>query len=351
MLLLKMAILYKYGDMFSEQTDAIVNTVNCVGVMGKGVALEFKRRWPENFKEYKKQCERKELIPGKVSIFDTGDMFATSNPRYLINFPTKQHWRSKSKISYIEDGLDSFVKQLRDYKIKSVTLPPLGCGNGGLAWEDVRALLVEKLSSIEDIDFVVYAPEEHVSQPEYKAIPEIKTLERAILIATIGEFEKYFGGHLTRISLQKIAYFLQALGIDYGLEFARNEHGPYSKKLKSAFKGMEKQGYITGYNIEDPKITVSPAAFAAAEDFLENNEEIDAQEIIQRLSFLIEGYESPYGMELLSSVHYLVTHEGLNGVDDVIEAIQNWNEHKCSHFPPKSIAAAHYRLKEDRLIN
>ena len=108
-MLLLMSIVFKKGNMFNEPVQAIVNTVNCVGVMGKGVALEFKNRWPANFKAYKKLCDSKGLKPGQMFVFDTKELFTTEGPRYLINFPTKVHWRSKSKISYIQDGLDALA--------------------------------------------------------------------------------------------------------------------------------------------------------------------------------------------------------------------------------------------------
>lgn len=152
-------IIYKTGDLFEEPTEAIVNTVNCVGVMGKGVALEFKQRWPENFKAYKKRCDAKDMVPGRMFIFDADSLFNNGMHKYLINFPTKQHWRSKSKIEYIRDGLVDLVRQLRELKITSVALPQLGCGNGGLEWSEVRPLIEERLAELPDVKFVVVSPE------------------------------------------------------------------------------------------------------------------------------------------------------------------------------------------------
>jgi len=347
-----MTVIYKQGDLFLDQSEAIVNTVNCVGVMGKGVALEFKRRWPENFKQYKKLCGAKQLIPGKVFIFDRGSLLDQCNPRYLVNFPTKNHWREKSKLSYIDEGLDDFVKQLIKFDIKSVALPPLGCGNGGLPWDDVRALIEEKLSSVDGIDFIVYGSKSSASKPEYEIQTHKMTRERAILIKTIGEFEKFFGGYLTRISLQKIVYFLQAMGLSYQVEFTKNEHGPYSEELKSAFKSMENQGFIEGF--EKHEVQATSSAFAEAEEFLSSEggeSDAKAQEFIDRLALLIEGYESPFGMELLSSVHYLVISENKSSTEEVVKSIQSWNDHKNDRFNPRSIEAAYDRLKEDEFLH
>ena len=322
-----------------------------LALWGKGVALEFKKRWPENFKQYKKLCDAKNLVPGKMFIFDTGDLLSNIKPRYLINFPTKNHWRSKSKLSYIKDGLDDFIKQIKQYNIKSVALPPLGCGNGGLPWEeDVKPLIEEKLASVTDVEFIIYAPKTQQQKPEYADIPEGMTFERAMMVKAIGQLEQYFSGYLTKISLQKTVYFLQTLGINYNLEFSRNKHGPYSKKLSTAFKAMEAQNYISGYSLEEPEIRATQAAFSAAEDFLNGSDFQSYQQTITKLGLLIEGFESPHGMELLSSVHYLVDHENNNNIDDVIKAFKNWNDHKSNGFSDTSIKDAFNRLKTDKLI-
>ncbi|MFW5432745.1 MAG: macro domain-containing protein [Methylophilaceae bacterium] len=349
-----MNVFFEKGNLFETDAEAIVNTVNCVGVMGKGVALEFKNRWPNNFKAYKKLCQSKSLRPGKSFIFDTGDLFgdARKPQRYLINFPTKDHWRSKSKFSYIEQGLDDLLVQLENLDIQSVALPPLGCGNGGLDWSEVRLFLEEKLSKIPTTNFYIYGPKESVLGPEYEDIPSsYMTEKRAILVKTIGEFETYFGGYLTRISLQKIVYFLQVIGIDYGMEFSRNTHGPYSEQLHKAFKVMDEKEFIENYNDDEPLIQASTGGLAMANECLDKPGLEHNVDKIKRLSLLIQGYESPFGMELLSSVHYLVSYEGVSGSKKIVEAINNWNEHKNNQFENEAIILAYERLKEDKFLS
>lgn len=151
-----MTLTFKTGDMFAEPAEAIVNTVNCVGVMGKGVALEFKRRWPDYFKAYKRLCDAGAIRPGKMFVHEEGDML--SGRRFLINFPTKDHWRDPSRLEYIEEGLVDLVAQVERLGIATVAMPPLGCTNGGLDWATVKALLTERLSPIGGIDFVVFEP-------------------------------------------------------------------------------------------------------------------------------------------------------------------------------------------------
>jgi len=349
-----MSIFFEKGNLFETGAEAIVNTVNCVGVMGKGVALEFKNRWPDNFKAYKKLCQNKHLRPGGVFIFDTDDLFGDSkkHQRYLINFPTKDHWRSKSKLSYIEQGLDDLLVKLESLNIKSVALPPLGCGNGGLDWDEVKLLLEKKLSKMQSADFYIYGPKESVLSPEYESIPSSDMTEkRAILVKAIGEFEPYFGGYLTRISLQKIVYFLQSMGIDYGVEFSRNTHGPYSEELHKIFKVMDDKKFIVNYKKDESLIQASTGALAMANEFLDEFGHENNVEKIQRLSLLIQGYESPFGMELLSSIHYLVSSENVHDAEEVVDAINNWNDHKSSQFEDKAVLLAYERLKEDKFIN
>lgn len=336
--------------MFAEPVEAMVNTVNCVGVMGKGVALEFKNRWPANFRAYKTLCDAKKLKPGKMFVFDTKELFASEGPRYLINFPTKAHWRSKSKMEYIEGGLDALVQVIREHRISSIAIPPLGCGNGGLNWSDVRPLIEAKLSDLNDVDIVLFAPKDAADAPEHVHSNLPMTYPRAILLKALNDLERFFDGSFDRISLQKIAYFLQALGVDFKLEFSRNLHGPYSETLKLAYIVMERHGMIDGFLSGERQSHVTPSGCAVANEFLDQSETA-ADDIIDRLSKLVQGYESPYGLELLSSVHWLAHHEGHFPVEKIIEEMLGWSEAKRSKFSEETIRAAYNRLKEDSLLH
>ncbi|MEV5032118.1 macro domain-containing protein [Sphingobium sp. LMC3-1-1.1] len=346
-----MSLTFKSGDMFAEPVQALVNTVNCVGVMGKGVALEFKQRWPENFKVYKQACDSKRLKPGTILIFDTHQLFATDGPRYLVNFPTKKHWRAKSELSYIEDGLEALVDEIRKFGITSIALPPLGCGNGGLDWADVRPLIVEKMGELEDVETIIFAPKEEADLPEYSDKAHLSmTYPRAMLLRSLAELEKFFDGAFDRISLQKIVYFLQALGVNFGLKFERNLFGPYSDVLKKALISFEKSGMISGFLTEDRRAHVTPSGVAVADDYLKYTAD-GADELVDQLSKLVQGYESPYGLELLSSVHWLAHHEKHFPVERIIEEMRGWNERKRNTFEENSIRAAYARLVEDGLLN
>ncbi len=342
-----MTIEYKTGDMFDEPTEAIVNTVNCVGVMGKGVALEFKRRWPENFRAYKRLCDAGKLSPGKMFVFENGALVGDLHHRYLINFPTKQHWRAHSKIEFIEKGLDDLVKQVEHLDIKSITLPPLGCGNGGLDWSDVRPLIERKLAPLSGVRIVVFPPgSDAAAAPEQHGIPTDLTVGRATMMVAFAELEKFFGGHLTRLTAQKLAYFMQVMGADFGLRFEKAQFGPYSESLHSAFKVMEAKQYISGYSGNDRKVVVTAATFAASNEYLKS-EGIDVAPMVKKLSLLIDGYETPYGMELLSSIHFLSAIEGITTQPEMSNALEAWNDHKRASFSRPAVTAALERLRED----
>ena len=128
----------KHNDLLKQQADAIINTVNCVGIMGKGIALQFKKAFPENYKAYAKACKNNEVKIGKMFVYQTGFLDSNIHSKYIINFPTKEHWRGNSKIEYIEEGLDDLYNVIQNLNIKTLAMPPLGCGNGGLNWSDVK---------------------------------------------------------------------------------------------------------------------------------------------------------------------------------------------------------------------
>lgn len=143
------------GNIFESDTEAIVNPVNCVGVMGKGLALQFKNKYPENFNAYFKACQSKEIQPGKVFIFK---IESEKNPKYIINFPTKKDWRNNSCLEDIESGLKSLINEIKCLKIKSISIPPLGCGLGGLDWKIVRSIIEKSFNEIKEIEVKLFEP-------------------------------------------------------------------------------------------------------------------------------------------------------------------------------------------------
>lgn len=144
-----------HGDILTANAEALVNTVNCVGVMGRGIALQFRKAFPENFSVYERACERGEVRPGKMLVFETGLL---TGPRYIINFPTKRHWKGKSRMEDIETGLPALLDEIKKRGIRSVAVPPLGCGLGGLDWNKVRPKIVHAFESLPEVRVLLFEP-------------------------------------------------------------------------------------------------------------------------------------------------------------------------------------------------
>lgn len=240
-----MPIIFKTGDMFDHPADAIINTVNVKGVMGKGVALEFKKRWPDNFKAYKALCDEGALKPGVLYVHDTGDL--VGKHRYLMNFPTKVDWRNPSKLEYIDEGLDALIDEIHAHGIRSIVMPPLGCGNGGLDWAVVREMIVDRLQDFDDVDIIVYepaTPKAAPSTPEAppaarEAIAPKVTFERAVLLKAIDELPlKNLG------EVHDLVEALQRHDLQYVSDFHRRDGGWRSTTLETALNAMIQRGLL-----------------------------------------------------------------------------------------------------------
>ena len=216
---------YKTGDITTEDAEALVNTVNCVGFMGKGVALSFKRAFPDNFKAYAEACERKEVQPGRMLVFETG---RPANPRYIVNFPTKQHWRAKSKMEDIDSGLRALTQEINRRGIRAIAIPPLGSGFGGLEWAEVRPRIEAALRGMNDLRVVIYEPSGALDKPvsSNRSVPRM-TPGRAALV---GLMDRYLTGLLdpfvTLLEVHKLMYFMQAAGEPLRLNFQKGPYGP-----------------------------------------------------------------------------------------------------------------------------
>ena len=219
------------GNILTDDAEALVNTVNCVGVMGKGIALQFKKAFPENFKAYEAACRRKEVKPGRMFVFETGQMF---NPRYIINFPTKRHWRDKSRYEDIESGLKALVREVQQRKIRSIAIPPLGSGLGGLQWPRVKAMIEAAFEEMPDVRVKLYEPK---GSPEAKDMPvgtakPKMTVARALLIKLMKQYAR-FAYRLTLLEIQKLAYFLQESGMDLNLRYVK-QNAPEQHAVRGA---------------------------------------------------------------------------------------------------------------------
>lgn len=333
------------GDLLKQDdVDAIVNTVNCVGVMGKGIALQFKNKWPANFNAYATACKLGEVRPGRMFVFDSGGLV---KPNFIINFPTKDHWRGSSKIEFIRDGLVNLVAQIRRLGIRSIAVPPLGCGNGGLDWTDVRPLIESAFQPLPDVEVRLFEP---AGAPDPKTM-EVRTKRprmtpgRAAIVKVLDTYRELNYG-LSKIEVQKLAYFLQEAGGPLDLPFVKHQYGPYSDTLRHALNSMEGH-FIRGLGdgVVEAEIEPTEDALVEAEAFMAEKQHLALADQVARVGRLIEGYQSSYGMELLASVHWVATHEpGVESVDDAIAAVHSWNDRKRQLMRPEHVAAAWQRL-------
>ena len=235
---------YVTGDVLAADSEALVNSVNCVGVMGRGVALQFKRKFPDNFKAYKVACDWGEVQLGRMFVFETGDLI----PRYIINFPTKRHWRGNSRLDDIQAGLSTLVAEIEQRQIRSIALPPLGCGLGGLKWPEVKPRIHVALAELPDVDTLVFEPQAATAPmvpPRAQKLPDM-TPGRAALI---GLMHRYLVGlaepFVTLLEVHKLLYFMQTAGEPLRLKYVKAPQGPYAENLRHVLHALEGH-YVKG---------------------------------------------------------------------------------------------------------
>lgn len=336
-------ITYTKGNIIKADAEALVNTVNCVGIMGKGIALQFKKAFPETyFNVYQKACRNQELAPGKVHVWQTGTFV---NPKYIINFPTKKHWKGKSKYEYIETGLQALKKEIEKLGIRSVAIPPLGSGLGGLQWQKVREMIQKTFAEMPAIELLIYEPQ---GTPKAEEMPvriskPKMTIARALFIKLM-QFYSRHAYRLTLLEIQKLAYFLQEAGIPLRLNYVKHYYGPYAHNLNKVLEIMEGH-FIRGYgDTQQPDVEIYLLADAVkqADSFLD--EHIEETKKLEHVKRLVDGFETPYGLELLSSVHWALKHDGAT---EVKKALQQWNKRKAKLFKEKHIELAVLRLTDE----
>lgn len=321
---------YKTGDILQSKADALVNTVNTVGVMGKGIALQFKNAFPSNYKAYVDAYKAGKLDVGKM--FVTKDSNLHSGSKIIINFPTKKDWRKPSEYSYIEAGLDDLVRVIEEYDIKSIAIPPLGAGNGGLDWNRVKVILENKLSNI-GIDVTVYEPSFQIKEQLKKE--RVKLTEgRALLLYVLYHLVQN-GEYVSEFSSEKTCYFLQRFGAQkyLKLNFTPYFYGPYSGKVRYVLYALN-GSYIMGYSDMDRKpfepLTLIADGFDEVKKLINNNSELSkiANETIQ----FLDGFYSDYALELLSTVDYIMTEKKTDDKKEIISELTKWSNRKSSLF-------------------
>jgi len=328
------------GDILQADAEALVNTVNCVGVMGRGIALQFKKAFPENYKAYKACCDRGALQPGQMMVYDLSRL---ANPRLIINFPTKRHWKSRSRIEDIEIGLEALAQEVERLHLRSIAIPPLGCGLGGLDWKDVKPKIERAFEGLGDVDVLLFEPRgapRAEKMAKHSQTPKM-TVGRAALIGLMRQYlAAVMDPTVTLLEVHKLMYFMQESGEPLRLRFAKGPFGPYAENLRhvlSRVEGHFVQGYGDGADQPDKALELLPGIWNRAESYLKDHPE--TLQRFNRVVELIEGFETPAGMELLATVHWVVSKESASSTEEAVAKTHGWNSRKRM-FSPKHVETA-----------
>lgn len=337
---------YVKGNLLDSKAEALVNTVNTIGVMGKGVALQFKQQFPENTKNYIKACKENNIAIGKLLI--TRDTSLHTGEKIIVNFPTKTDWRKPSEYSYIEEGLEDLTLLIKQHNIQSIALPALGAGNGGLNWKKVRDIMEKHLSNI-DSDIYIYEPNSAIQEVLKKERAKL-TPARAMLLDVLYDLVRN-GEFVSEFTAEKIAYFLQRFGGKnvFKLDYKPNFYGPYSGKVKHVLYYLN-GSYITGYNSKDKKpfeeLQIVPDGEADIQTFLSLPENKEYQTITNNTKIFLTGFYSTFGLELLSTIDFIITENKVQTLEEITSYLTNWsNREKTLFTNPKFIKIATSRIK------
>ena len=337
---------YKTGDIFHEDVEALVNSVNCVGVMGRGIALQFKNVYPDNFEAYAAACKRKEVEPGKMFVFETGKL---TNPRYIINFPTKRHWRGKSRMEDIDSGLRALAEEIRERHIRSIAIPPLASALGGLRWAEVAPKIESVLSEIEDVKAVIFSPGSAPGdgRPNHSTDVPKMTAGRAALVCLMDRYIRaLLDPFVTLLEVHKLMYFMQLAGEPLRLNYAKAPYGPYAENLRHVLRdigGHLISGYADGGDAPGKELELVPGAVEDATAVLENH--TATKKRMDRVADLATGFESTFGLELLATVHWAAAEDPSATKDKIIERVYAWDPQK-RQFSERQIGLALRVLRE-----
>lgn len=332
---------YKKGNLLESDAQALVNTVNTMGVMGKGIALQFKNAFPANYKLYADACKDKTFNIGQLLVTEEDSLL--SGKKIIINFPTKTIWRLPSEYSYIEAGLAALVNVIKQQNIRSIAIPPLGAGNGGLDWNKVKELIVHYLQDL-DCDVYIYEPsaiiEETLKKERVKLTPA-----RAMLLSVLYDLVRN-GEFVSEFAAEKVTYFLQRFGAkeSFKLDFQPNFYGPYSGKVKHVLYYLN-GSYIMGYSSKDKKpfeeLGLIMDAETAVNEFLMKPENVKYNDIVTKTKRFLNGFYSPFGLELLSTIDFIKTEKQKESQEDIVLELEKWSARKKTLFDnPKFIHLA-----------
>lgn len=350
-------ITYTTGNLLDAEVEALVNTVNTVGVMGKGIALMFKERFTKNTALYEKACKAGEVQTGRVFVTETEELMS---PRWIVNFPTKQHWRAKSRLAWIVDGLADLRQFIEQNQVRSIAIPPLGAGNGGLNWVDVKPHIEQALGDLEGVNVLVYEP-----TTRYQNVAKSKGVEKLTparaLIAELVRRYWVLGMECSLLEIQKLAWFLERAIESEGLEsldlrFVANNYGPYADRLRHLLDALDGSYLKSDKRISDcgplDIIWFNDAKRDRVDLYLKTEAKA-YMPALEKATQLIDGFESPFGLELLSTVDWLLAQENIAPEPQALlegvghwPAGESWARRKLGLFDLSKLKLALNRLQE-----
>lgn len=314
-------IKYITGNLLESDSDCLINTVNCEGYMGKGIAYQFKLRFPENNKDYVKACNNGALTIGKLH-------FYKEDGKTIINFPTKDKWRNKSEMDYIEKGLNELVELLPRLNINSIAIPPLGCGNGGLKWDDVKKLIVEKLGNLEEkYDFSIYEPSRNYIATA-KTVPKL-SLSALVLMSIKIDLNKF-----NTLRLQKTAYFMNIFLQESYFKFQKHKYGPYDNSIAIISKNIKEfQNY---YNTKDTKEAYKIAYNTIISNKSDSKLKVLEPALKKALEYVNQIPNDSF-LECIATICYLIEVNNLESENDIVKSFKSWSEDKARRFSEEDI--------------
>lgn len=353
-------IRFVQGNLLTDASEALVNTVNTVGVMGKGIALMFRERFGPNYQLYKQACQTGSVQTGRMFVTEPSEF---DGPRWIINFHTKQDWRGKSRMEWIDTGLIDLVRVIRELGIRSIAIPPLGAGNGGLRWTEVKPRIEAVMAQLPGVDVTVYEPTE-----TYQNVAKAKGVEKLTptraLVAELVRRYLVLGMQCSKLEIHKLAWFLervlsrQQVEHDVALQFEANRYGPYAHTLEKVLDGLDGSYLRCDKRIADAKpgdlIWFDDSRRERVHAYL-HSEAKRFLPALDEVSELIDGFDSPVGMELLATVDWLLHKMDVSpSVETIRAGLQVWpkegaGERKNKLFSDRQLALAIERLQQSSL--
>ena len=337
------------GNLLDSKADALVNTVNTVGVMGKGIALQFKDAFHDNYKIYREACKNKTIEIGKlVAVHDQN---AILGEKLIINFPTKMHWKQPSRYEYIQSGIIALAEYIKKNNIKSIAIPPLGCGNGGLDWAIIKPIIEKELANL-DAHIFLYEPNSAVKellQKQESAQKAKLTPARAMLLYSLFHYEA-LGEYSSLFSANKLAYFLQRMGENLRLKFEAQLYGPYSVAVGHVLYSLNGT-FLSGLEQNQAKafepLKLNYSKYQEVRTYIDTELTTEQKVRLKKLLNFIDGFESELSLEVLASVAYLLDKEPGSSLEEITKGIFEWNERKSRLFKTRYIEIAYNHLKNN----